>query len=413
MTITESPEVTRFCQYLQIKTIQPTPDYAACTQFLVNQAKEIGLEYQVVEPVEGKPSVILKLAGKDPSLKSILFNSHTDVVPVYRESWNYDPFAAERVQMEDGSYRIYARGSQDMKVTGSMYLEAMRRIKESGRQPLRNVYALFVPDEEIGGAEGMRALVETQEFKDLNACFDIDEGAISSTEKSFYFASERVSCHATFTAHGNTGHGSGFVQGTAIGKLLPIINELMEYRQSQLDELTAMSGAPMLNSGHFTTVNLTMLEGGKQANVVPATYSATFDIRITPNRDHLEYYKYLEDLAAKHDCEIDIPRREKANLATKLDASNRFMKAFLDTCDSQKRVPMEVIMPATTDARYVRQAGIPAVGFNPMRNHKSLAHNHDEYVVESEFLEGIPFYVELMLSLGNVEEIVDYKSSPL
>ncbi|PVU85545.1 hypothetical protein BB559_006953 [Furculomyces boomerangus] len=404
MTTPESPEVSRFRQYLQIKTVQPTPDYAACTQFLVNQAKEIGLEYQVVEPVKGKPIVVLKIAGKDPSLKSILFNSHTDVVPVYREKWNYDPFAAERVQMEDGSIRIYARGSQDMKVTGSMYLEAMRRIKESGKQPLRNVYALFVPDEEIGGVEGMGAFVQTQEFKDLNACFDIDEGAPSPAGKPLLFTSERVNCSVTFTAHGNTGHGSQFIEGTAIEKLLPVIYELMEYRASELKSLNEMEGIQLLNQGHFTTVNLTILEGGKQANVVPATYSATFDIRVTPNRDHIEFHKYLEDLGAKHGCEVDIPRREKAILAPKIDASNKFMNTLLDICKSRNREAMQIILPATTDARYIRQSGIPAAGFNPMINHKLLAHDHDEYIIESEYLEGIPFYEELMLALGNVEE---------
>ncbi|PVU97346.1 hypothetical protein BB559_002066 [Furculomyces boomerangus] len=404
MTIPESPQVTRFRQYLQIKTVQPTPDYAASTEFLINQAKEIGLEYQVVEPVKGKPSVILKLAGKDPSLKSILFNSHTDVVPVYREKWTYDPFAAERVQMEDGSYRIYARGSQDMKDTGSMYLEAMRKIKESGKQPLRNIYALFVPDEEIGGVEGMRALVETQEFKDLNACFDVDEGTQSFFDKPLCFTSERVNCSVVFTAHGNTGHGSQFIEGTAIEKLLPIIDELMEFRSNQLEELKSMGGTQFLNQGHFTSVNLTILEGGKQANVVPATYSATFDIRVTPDRSHLEFSKYLVDLAAKNDCEIQFKRTEKPNTVTKLDKSNKFMKAFFDTCKSRNREPMEVILFGNSDARYVRQSGIPAIGFNPTFSEKLHAHQHDEYVIESEYLEGILVYEELMLALGNVED---------
>jgi aminoacylase len=45
-------------------------------------------------------------------------NSHTDVVPVFEESWNWDPFGAEKVKDEDGKYRIYARGSQDMKIVG-------------------------------------------------------------------------------------------------------------------------------------------------------------------------------------------------------------------------------------------------------------------------------------------------------
>ena len=32
--------------------------------------------------------------GSEPGLPSLLLNSHTDVVPVFRESWKYDPFEA-------------------------------------------------------------------------------------------------------------------------------------------------------------------------------------------------------------------------------------------------------------------------------------------------------------------------------
>ena len=36
--------------------------------------------------------------------------------------WNYDPFSGERVKDNDGEYRIYGRGSQDMKIIGILLL---------------------------------------------------------------------------------------------------------------------------------------------------------------------------------------------------------------------------------------------------------------------------------------------------
>ena len=36
--------------------------------------------------------------GTDPSLPSLLLNSHTDVVPVYPECWKHDPFEAVKGQ---------------------------------------------------------------------------------------------------------------------------------------------------------------------------------------------------------------------------------------------------------------------------------------------------------------------------
>lgn len=36
------------------------------------------------------------------------------------------------------------------------------------------------------------------------------------------------------------------------------------------------------------------------------------------------------------------------------------------------------IFPASTDARYFRQLGLPAIGFSPIANTPSLLHDHDE-----------------------------------
>lgn len=46
---TEDPSVTRFRQYLRIKTVQPNPDYKSCNEFLSQIAKEMKLEFQSIE----------------------------------------------------------------------------------------------------------------------------------------------------------------------------------------------------------------------------------------------------------------------------------------------------------------------------------------------------------------------------
>lgn len=68
--------------------------------------------------VPGKPVSILTARGTDESLGSIMLSSHTDVVPVFPENWNHDPF--EAVKLPNGD--IVARGSQDMKCVGSSYV---------------------------------------------------------------------------------------------------------------------------------------------------------------------------------------------------------------------------------------------------------------------------------------------------
>jgi acetylornithine deacetylase/succinyl-diaminopimelate desuccinylase-like protein len=81
----EHVAVTKFRQYLRIDTRQPSPNYQACSEFLREYAKEIGLDYKQVEVlislikkcVKGKPICIMTLIGTDRSLKSVILNSHT------------------------------------------------------------------------------------------------------------------------------------------------------------------------------------------------------------------------------------------------------------------------------------------------------------------------------------------------
>ncbi|OLY81648.1 Aminoacylase-1 [Smittium mucronatum] len=401
----EPASVARFREYLKIQTVHPTPEYEKCAEFLVNQAKEIGLGFQVVEPVKGKPVVIMKLEGTDPSLPTILLNSHIDVVPVFREKWDYDPFAATRIPVDGGKdFRIYARGSNDMKVQGSLYLEAFREIKASGKKFPRTVYASFVPDEEILSVGGMDPFSKTQEFKDLNVGFGIDEGSVSTNDYTYIFPSERATVPVVYTAHGNTGHGSQFIQGTAMEKLLPVINELLKLRESEKARLETLNGSLETTLGLVTTVNLTILEGGKQANVVPESFSATFDIRYPPNKDLHAFYKYLEDLGAKNGCEVDILYREDKNISKPVTDDNEFLKACVSTCIETGRKPIVTTITGCTDARWLRMKGIQSVGLGAIHNHESRPHGDNEYMSESNFIDGIPFYTMLIERLASVPD---------
>lgn len=127
----------------------------------------------------------MTLNGQDGSLKSILLSSHYDVVPVSKEFWESDPFAAEMRPNGD----IVARGAQDMKCVGMAYLEAIRRLKSNGLK--RTVHLVFTPDEEIGSANGAAKFVNSETFKKLNVGICLDEGVPSPTEKLYVFNAER------------------------------------------------------------------------------------------------------------------------------------------------------------------------------------------------------------------------------
>ena len=51
----------RFIEYIQIKTVQPEPDYDGALKFLKTYAQELGLEFRVIIIDEGRQAVVLSV----------------------------------------------------------------------------------------------------------------------------------------------------------------------------------------------------------------------------------------------------------------------------------------------------------------------------------------------------------------
>uniref|UniRef100_A0A8C9K0C5 N-acyl-aliphatic-L-amino acid amidohydrolase n=1 Tax=Panthera tigris altaica TaxID=74533 RepID=A0A8C9K0C5_PANTA len=211
----EHPSVTLFRQYLRIRTVQPEPDYGAAVAFLEKRAHQLGLSCQKVEVAPGRVVTVLTWPGTNPRLSSLLLNSHTDVVPVFKEHWSHDPFEA----FKDAEGYIYARGTQDMKCVSIQYLEAVRRLKAEGHHFPRTIHMTFVPDEEVGGHQGMELFVQRPEFQALRAGFALDEGLANPADAFTVFYSERSPWWVRVTSIGKPGHGSRFIEDTAAEKL--------------------------------------------------------------------------------------------------------------------------------------------------------------------------------------------------
>ena len=78
---------------------------------------------------------------------------------------------------------------------------------------------------------------------------------------------------------GDPGHGSRFVENTAAEKARYMINKMLDYREVQRKRLEEN---PDLSLGDVNTINLTVMNGGIEANVVPDKLILSFDVCITP-----------------------------------------------------------------------------------------------------------------------------------
>lgn len=392
----EDKAVTLFREYLRIKTVHPKPDYDGAIAFLQRMSAEIDLPFRIVEVSSDRKVVIMTLEGEDPTLSSIMLNSHTDVVPVYPEEWKVDPFSAEKLDNGD----IYARGTQDMKSVGIQYLEAVRRIKQAGQKLKRNVHLIFVPDEEIGGLLGMKLFVKHEEFKKLNVGLSLDEGLANPTDAFTVFYGERSPWWVLVRCPGNPGHGSRFIENTAAEKLRKVINNFLDFRGMEEKKLKS-SGC--LRLGDVTTINLTMLEGGVQFNVVPNEMKVGFDIRIAPTVDLVEMEERIKTWCADagEDVTYEFVQKGTDQTLTSIDTADPWWNAFSTACESMGMKIEKEIFPANTDSRFLREAGYPALGFSPMNNTPILLHDHNEFLNEDVFLRGIDIYCKIIPSLAN------------
>ncbi|XP_071804989.1 aminoacylase-1-like [Asterias amurensis] len=393
---TEDQAVTNFRTYLRIKTVHPNPDYDGALLFLRRMADELKLPYQIVEVHPGRDVFIMTWEGKDPTLKSVVLNSHTDVVPVYPEHWKCDAFEAKKYENGD----IYARGTQDMKSVGIQYIEAIRRLKAAGLQPLRTVHMTFMPDEEVGGILGMMKFVEHPAFLKLNMGFGLDEGLANPTDKFTVYYGERAPWWLEIKCEGKPGHGSRFIEDTAVEKLQKIMNSLLTYRS---EEKAKMVGCATL--GDVTTTNITMIKGGIAHNIVPMEFSMTADIRVSPNTDMKELDKKIDHWITEAGEGVTYKFVQKSEVyTTETGNKSRWWMAFEDAC---KKVGVDLeleIFPAATDSRFLRKEGYKCLGFSPMNNTPILLHDHNEFLNEDIFMKGISIYEEIIMALGNVAQ---------
>ncbi|KAH1098742.1 hypothetical protein J1N35_015663 [Gossypium stocksii] len=395
--------ISRFQQYLKINTSQPSPDYQKSTHFILSQADSLSLQSQVIEFVQGKPIVLLQWPGSDPSLPSILLNSHTDVVPSEYSKWVHPPFGAHI----DEQGNIFARGSQDMKCVGMQYLEAVRRLRSSGFCPKRSLYLSFVPDEEIGGRDGAEMLASSDVFKNMNVDIVLDEGLASPNENYRVFYGERTPWWLVIKSNGAPGHGAKLYENSAMENLFKSIESIRRFRASQFDLVKAGLKA----EGEVISVNMAFLKAGTPSptgfvmNLQPSEAEAGFDIRIPPigNVESLE--KQIAEEWAPASRNMTFEFKEKGilhddlgrPLVTATDSSNPWWTLLEEAIKKANgKIGKPEIFPASTDAQNFRKLGLPAIGFSPMANTPILLHDHNEFLNQAEYLRGIEVYESII-----------------
>jgi len=408
---------------IRIPSINPSsPDAldgeTRMARHLATLLEAAGLEPEIVEPVPGRGSVHARLRGDGTGGDPLLLLSHLDVVPAPTERWSHDPFAADLV---DGY--VYGRGAVDMKAMIAMELGVVRMLASDARaagldpahDPIpglrRDVLFTSTADEEAGGIAGAKWFAENRP-EWLRAAGALNEcGGVSTTiaGRRFYpiqvaekgFAAYRIAISGTW------GHGSmprednaavlaaAVIERLAVPgptRVTPVMARFLDLAADELpaeagELLRALSGddprraeaalavacdpmyARALRALLRDTISPDVVHAGIKYNVIPGDAVVEVDCRVLPGTTEPAMRAELiarlgPELAGACTLELIV-----FGAPAESPAEGPLFDLLVSTIRDHDPdgIPLPVMAPFATDAKFTEALGVPTYGFSPLR----------------------------------------------
>ena len=429
--------VATLCRYVQFDTTNPPGNEMPAALWLRDQlqSRAIASDIEVHEPVASRGLVVARIAGTEP-LKPLMINHHIDVVAADPAQWTHPPFSGT---VADGF--IWGRGTLDTKGLGIMFLFALESLLKEGVQFRRPIVFTAVPDEEPGGDNGMRWLVENH-LRDIDPEWVWDEGTGAYKNvfgPTLLFAvavAEKQIFRVKLIASGEPGHGSMPHKNSAMETLLAALQRIIQNPRplragmaaSQMFTAIApaqkfpasfllkhlanpfvlkLAGGKLANE-KFTnallrdTVSVNILNAGYQINVIPESACAEMDCRLLPETDADEFRQWLAGRIADDRITIEMIQSSPPSGIAPTDSLFYQVVTKIIQKHSPGAEVFPLLMAGATDGRFWRERGYPAYGFTPMILEKTdmgRVHGIDERISIDNLLWGIKITKDILRSL--------------
>jgi aminoacylase len=165
-----------------------------------------------------------------------------------------------------------------------------------------------------------------------------------------------------------------------------------------------------LTLGDVTSVNITILSGGVQHNVIPNKMEIGVDIRVSPTMNLGKFRKLVESWISEAGCTFRFIQYAESDYITPLNNSNPLWTIIKNVSRNWNIQLNPEIFPAGSDSRFLRKLGIPTIGISPIRKTKVLLHDKDEFINENTFLEGIQWYKDVIFGIATYDPEREYVS---
>jgi len=436
--------IQRLSESIQIKTISEPDvssiDYEAFLKFHQFLVKSYPLIHQNLErQTINTYSLCYEWAGSNPDLEPIAFLAHMDVVsaPTGNEyDWRYDPFSGK---IADGF--VWGRGTLDMKSTLTAIMEAVETLLEQAFTPERSIYLTFGHDEEIGGLEGAKKIVQSLTKKGIRFSYTLDEGMVilgpklSPTNKMLGVIGIAEKGYVTLNlkGKGKGGHSSLPPQQTVISKLCKAAVRLEKKQMppaftdpvslffqtiaADMDfvEKLLFQNIPVFKKLLFlileksettnalirTTTAPTMFHGGVKENILPNNAKLTVNFRILPGDTISNVFDHVKKVIKDKSIAVKLGEKFIAEAPPVSSSDSTGFKTIEKTI--HQVFPETAVSPglilATTDSRHYAQISKNCYRFSPFvygPDDPARIHGTNERIPVQGYLQGIRYYIQLI-----------------
>ncbi|MCX6951881.1 MAG: M20/M25/M40 family metallo-hydrolase [Verrucomicrobia bacterium] len=343
------------------------PGEAAMAAWMADHLRALGADVRTSLIAPGRPSVVGVFEPARKARATVAFAPHLDTVGVRG-------MTVPAFQMTEKAGRLHGRGACDTKGPTAAMLAAVGRWLESAARKtsdLRWIVAATAGEEQ--GSLGAQALVK----EGFRADFAV---ALEPTDLKVVYAAKGV-LRVWIEVPGRAAHGAKPERGdNAVYRALPLVQALKD----ELAPWLAAQRHPVLGG---CSLNLGILQGGGELNLVPALCRIGLDIRVHPGCAAAEVRRRLAALIARHAPKATLSlHREGPSFVT--EQSDAWAKRLRGAGRGWEAADW------FCDANVFAGHGTPAVAFGPGSIRQ--AHTKDEYIEEQELVAGAGAFEKFM-----------------
>ncbi len=351
-------------QIIEIDTCYPPGSSTVFGKFVTSYLKNSGLRIKSYGVDKEKINICVS-NYKGPK-KSIVFNSHIDTVRPILSEWKTNPF-----DLKIEKNYSYGLGAVNCKGSAAVHLYLAKNFKNLFPNIKENIDFTFVTDEENLGPDGTKYLKKQKVIKPHTLI-------LGAPTNNNFVIEERGVFWLEINVSGKTSHAGEPQKGVnAIEKSAKIINELNSSFKKFLKKYDIGT--------HKSTINVGIISGGENVNVVPSKTRIVIDRRITHKEDVKKAFNEIKNFILKVDRSAKVKFLTGTN-PFKSNKSNIYLKELSKSKElitGQKSKFLSSI--GVSDGRYFADDNVNIINIGPGTG--SEGHKSNEKLINKDLVD--------------------------